>query len=177
MGQNSVTEWHWEVANLGWLGERSATFRREVSSHVLLRRYSSGDYPHHVGDEAGGIYGVIEGSFGTYAASDAAGIVLGHIFREGAWFGQGPITSGKPRYLSFKAMEPSVILYLPPAALNQIAHSFPGARAGADVPLRVQPVDHDSCRLGLADPEDGVPDRGRPAEVVRDQARRPQGRG
>nr|WP_240989666.1 Crp/Fnr family transcriptional regulator [Salipiger mangrovisoli] len=127
VGQTSVTRQHWELANLGWLGERSARFRQEVSTHVLLRRYSSGDYPHHVGDDAGGIYGVIEGSFGTYAVSDAAGIVLGHIFREGAWFGQGPITSGKPRYLSFKAMEPSVILYLPPAALNQIAQSFPGA--------------------------------------------------
>lgn len=127
MGQHSMSKRHWEVANLGWLGERSSKFRQEVRNQVLVRRYSSGDYPHHVGDEAGGIYGVIEGSFGTYAASEAAGIVLGHIFRKGAWFGQGPITSGKPRYLSFKAMEASVILYLPPAALNQIAHSFPGA--------------------------------------------------
>ena len=117
----------WIIATLGWLGERSDAFRAAVRARARLRHYAPGDYPHHGGDDTGGIYGVVAGSFGTYAMSESAGIVLGHIFREGAWFGQGPIVSGRPRYLSFKAMEPSTVLSLPASALNQIVQSVAGA--------------------------------------------------
>lgn len=126
MAEQTLDDKAWANARLGWLGERSPEFRAAMRDLARLRSYSEGEYLHHIGDAPGGIYGVVEGSFGTYTQSEQAGIVLGHIFQQGGWFGQGRLNSNKPRYLTFKAMEPSAVLYLSSGGCNQIARTIDG---------------------------------------------------
>ncbi|PYE85454.1 CRP-like cAMP-binding protein [Pseudoroseicyclus aestuarii] len=94
----------------------------------MRRFYDTGAYTHHIGDEASGLFGLCEGSFGVMVANRRAGLLLGHIFRRGAWFGQGPLLTRKPRGLAFRAMEPSTVLYLPLGAIDLIARELPDAR-------------------------------------------------
>ncbi|TQS70884.1 Crp/Fnr family transcriptional regulator [Rhodobacteraceae bacterium] len=124
MAGQTLDDKAWANARLGWLGERSPDFAAAVRDLARLRSYSAGEYPHHIGDAPGGIYGIVEGSFGTYTQSEQTGIVLGHIFQQGDWFGQGGLSSNKPRYLTFKAMEPSVVLYLSPDGVDHIARTL-----------------------------------------------------
>ena len=59
-----------------------------------------------------------------------AALRLAQVLRPGVWFGHGPIMTGRPRVLSFRATEPSVALHAPIAALQEIAASRPAwARA------------------------------------------------
>lgn len=117
----------WQNVTSGWLGERSPQFREAMRDQARMRDYAPGEHPHHIGDEPGGIYGVAAGSFGVYVLSEAEGVALAHIFREGAWFGQGPVVSGKPRYLAFRAIEPSTVVTLTPSALAHVLETVPGA--------------------------------------------------
>ncbi|MCR8546415.1 Crp/Fnr family transcriptional regulator [Salipiger sp. P9] len=118
----------WTVAERGWLGERSGGFRQALRREAHLQRFAQGEYTHHIGDGPGGIYGVVEGSFGVYTQSEAAGVVLVHIFRPGAWFGQGPLTSGRPRYLAFRAMEPSRVASVALPAVERVIRDRPDAQ-------------------------------------------------
>ncbi|MGY9047466.1 MAG: Crp/Fnr family transcriptional regulator [Rhodobacterales bacterium] len=118
----------WDEVSTGWLGERSGDFQSALRAEVQLQSYARGEFTYHIGDDPGGIYGLAEGSFGVYASSESAGIVLGHIYRPGAWFGQGPMTWGKPRYLSFRALEPSRVLSLSLQAVDRIRRRLPNAQ-------------------------------------------------
>lgn len=113
--------------NSGWLSERSAGFRDALLTAGQVQSYRTGEFTHHLGDDPGGISGVIEGSFGVIGQSPSVGVVLGHIFRPGSWFGEGPLVTRGPRMLSFKAMEPSLVYYIPLGELDHLLRHFPGA--------------------------------------------------
>ncbi|MBN8186099.1 Crp/Fnr family transcriptional regulator [Salipiger thiooxidans] len=115
----------WRIAESGWLATRTPEFRQALREEVHMQRFDEGEYTHHIGDGPGGIYCVIEGSFGVYASSDGAGVILGHILRPGAWFGQGPMIADMPRYLAFKAMEPSRILTLSLPSIDRVVRRVP----------------------------------------------------
>ena len=112
----------------GWFSEQPRALQDAVLRHAIRRFYDTGAYTHHIGDEGGGLFGLCEGSFGVMVANRRAGLLLGHIFRRGAWFGQGPLLTRKPRGLAFRAMEPSTVLYLPLGAIDLIARELPDAR-------------------------------------------------
>lgn len=111
----------------GWLSERKAGFRDALLTAGQVQSYRAGESTHHLGDDPGGIYGVIEGSFGVIGQSPSVGVVLGHIYRAASWFGEGPMITRRPRMLSFKAMEPSQVLYVPLGDLDHMRRHFPGA--------------------------------------------------
>ena len=117
----------WDAINRGWMAQRSAPFREAVRSELTVAKCDSDSFLHHIGDDPGGIYAVIEGSFGVYGESRAEGIALGHIFRPGSWFGQGPANSGQPRYLAFRTMEPSVVGLLSLESIERIKRALPDA--------------------------------------------------
>ncbi len=100
-------------ARRGWLSRQSPVSRRLVLEHGRRVAFDAGDHIVHMGDDAGGIYGIISGGVGTIGMTNLTGPALGHIMREGTWFGQGPLLTKGPRAMTFRAMEESELFLVP----------------------------------------------------------------
>lgn len=85
-----------------------------------MRTFEAGEYFHHVGDGAGGVHGIVSGGVGILVPGRGATIRLAGIVRSGIWFGHGPVMTGRPRVLTFRAMETSMTLYIPLPALHDL---------------------------------------------------------
>ncbi|MCX7303734.1 MAG: Crp/Fnr family transcriptional regulator [Hyphomicrobiales bacterium] len=96
-------------------------FQTMILNSGLLREYERGDYVYHAGDETGGIYGVVHGAFGVALSHRGGSPRLTTVVRAPTWFGHGPLITGEPRFLSFRAMEPSLALQVPLSAVRRIA--------------------------------------------------------
>lgn len=94
--------------------------RRVLLEAGQTRSYQAGEFTHHIGDALGGIHGILSGSFGVLGQNVTGCILMGHIFRPGDWFGEGPIVRQRARMLAFRAMEPSTTLYIPLATLERL---------------------------------------------------------
>ncbi|SMO45004.1 Crp/Fnr family transcriptional regulator [Paracoccus laeviglucosivorans] len=116
------------LATRGWLALQNPKLRDALFEAGQPQLYDPGEYTYHIGDDLGGIFGVVEGSFGVMGQNPASGIVMGHIYRAGSWFGEGPMAVGARRMLEFRAMEPSVVLQIPLAALDRMQKRDPGIR-------------------------------------------------
>ncbi|WP_096787924.1 Crp/Fnr family transcriptional regulator [Rhodobacter sp. CZR27] len=133
------------ILSVGWLADRPKTFQSVILQRARLVEIATGEEILTAGDEGGGIYGVISGGVGAYVPQEIEGEKLARILRTGAWFGYGPFIRGRPRSMSFRIMEPSVLMHLPLATLNQTAHaSIENMRAlsamseyGVDVALEI----------------------------------------
>lgn len=71
------------------------------------------------GDGFGGLYGVVSGGIGVEGVTRHLGPRLGHVYRAGGWFGEGPAMSGGPRKLGHRALEDSQLVLVPLPALQQ----------------------------------------------------------
>ncbi len=111
----------------GWLTNKPEPFRQAVLDLAMPRSYVAGQFTHHIGDALGGFYGVVSGSFAALGKSATSDVPMGHVFRRGGWFGEGPLVTGRPRTLAFRAMEPSQVAYVPLTAVETIARSMPDA--------------------------------------------------
>lgn len=105
----------------GWLAHQPKAFQDAVLSRAALVSFSARDYVFHTGDDLGGVYGVVAGGFGVYGAGRESSVQLGDVLRAGRWFGHGPTMTRRGRTLTFRALEPSSVLFLPLAALDEIA--------------------------------------------------------
>ncbi|MDO8975354.1 Crp/Fnr family transcriptional regulator [Reyranella sp.] len=112
----------------GWLAEQPAAFRREIlrlSRPLKVVRYQ---WVFAIDDPPGGIYGVISGGIGIEGAGPFHTLRLGHVLRTGSWFGYHPIlTGGRRRVQGMRAMEDSVLLYVPLPQLRVLVESNPTA--------------------------------------------------
>ncbi len=111
------------ILGVGWLADRPKPFQLMILQRARLVEIATGDEILTAGDEGGGIYGVVSGGVGAYVPQELEGEKLARILRTGAWFGYGPFMRGRPRSMSFRIMEPSVLMHLSLATLNQTAHS------------------------------------------------------
>lgn len=123
----------------GRLDVLPADSQRSLLEAGQTRSYQAGEFTHHIGDALGGVHGILSGSFGVLGQNVAEGIVMGHIFRPGDWFGEGPIVRQRARMLAFRAMEPSTTLYIPLAALERLTQG-----AGNMMPFILELVAHNS---------------------------------
>ena len=105
-------------ARRGWLSRQPPEARRRILEMSRRVGFDSGENIVHIGDDAGGIYGVFSGGVGTLGATDVAGPTLGHIMRPGAWFGIGPLLTGGRRTMTFRAMEEAELILVPLSELR-----------------------------------------------------------
>lgn len=117
-----------KVLASGWLKEKTPEFQEALFREARIRRYEADQYTHHIGDDPGGFYGIIDGSFGAITQNPTVGTVMGHIMRRGDWFGQRPMVVGKSRSLAFRAMERSTVFYVSLQAVEKVSQSLPEAR-------------------------------------------------
>jgi CRP-like cAMP-binding protein len=107
----------------GWLASEADWVTDAVLSAGMLRTYLAGEAAFRNDDEPGGIYGIAEGGFGVQLASGSGELVQCTIIRRGIWFGHGPVLTGKARVMTFRATEPSSVLYVPLRAIATISAS------------------------------------------------------
>ncbi|MBR0662040.1 Crp/Fnr family transcriptional regulator [Neoroseomonas oryzicola] len=114
----------------GWLARQPPAVSAAVMRRARPVPFQAGEHVFHADDAPGGIYGIAAGAIGILVATGGRAPRLAHILRQGAWFGHGPLMTGGRRALGFRAMEPSVTLHIPLAALDELSRaSLEGARS------------------------------------------------
>lgn len=112
---------------VGWLAETPGPFRSAILSRCTVRSATPGETFYHVGDEAGGLFGVARGQVGVHGAPHGACPTLMQIVGPGFWTGEYATLTGGKRLISLVARSPLTICYLPRAEFLRIAEADPQA--------------------------------------------------
>lgn len=104
---------------------------RRVSGQVLgachLRNFLAGDHIYRIGDEPGGMYGLLRGGLKVDVDPSERGSRFAHFARPGAWFGEAAAFTRQPRRIGLSASRPSQLLHLPLNAIDAIVRRSPDA--------------------------------------------------
>lgn len=111
----------------GWLAETPEPFRALLLSRCMLRTAGPGEALYHVGDEAGGLYGIARGQVGVLGAPQGSANTLFHIVGPGFWTGEFTTLTGKGRVISLVARTPVQAVRLHRADFLRIAEADPQA--------------------------------------------------
>jgi|APEBP8051073178_1049388.scaffolds.fasta_scaffold00042_207 CRP-like cAMP-binding protein len=108
-----------------WLDNEPPDFRAAIigASHRL--RAEAGRHLYQIGDEPGGIYGVVSGGILLSVQGRSGDLTPAHIVRSGTWFGHGPLMTRRRRILGATAIEPSVLVQIPLTALDRLVARDP----------------------------------------------------
>jgi CRP-like cAMP-binding protein len=126
----------------GWLSEHPAAFRSLVIGEAVPFEVEAGTFVYRRDDESNGLYGIISGAIGVEGGHRRQTPLLGHVFRSGEWFGIKAVLHGGPRELTYRALEPSRLLFVARARL------VPLMQADSDVAVRVGQLAEIGNRLG-----------------------------
>ena len=109
----------------GWLADTPAAFRSMILSGCVARTAGPGEVLYHVGDAAGGLYGVVQGQVGVHGAPHSGAQTLLHIVGPGFWTGEFTTVTGNRRAISLVARSAVLVLLLPRATLLRLAAAEP----------------------------------------------------
>lgn len=107
----------------GWLSETAETFRNAVLDRCALKRVARGETLYRAGDAAGGLYGLIDGTFGVMVAPGQRAPFLGILARPGFWIGEASVITRGPRAIGIVATRDSVVAHLPLGQWDAIVHA------------------------------------------------------
>ena len=145
----------------GWLAEQPAAFRALILKEAVPVRVSPGDCVCRRDDESNGVYGVVSGAIGIEGGHRHHSQLLGHVLRPGDWFGLKAALQGGPRELTYRAIEPTGLLFVARERL------MPMSRGNADIALRIGQLAEIGNRLGSWVTRDLLtPDAGRRLAAV-----------
>lgn len=113
------------VLQRGWLADQQPDFQSAILRNSRLLSFPEREFMFHAGDDAGGIYGVVTGGIGVHLPLRTGETRLVHIVRCDTWFGYSPFIRGGARRMTFSVMEPSTVLHVPIARLQEIAAMSP----------------------------------------------------
>lgn len=94
------------------------------------------------GEHSSGLFGVVAGAVGMTGGHKRATPRLGHIMRDGEWFGAKAPLDGGPRDLTYYAIETTHLLFIANARLSKMM------RENTDVAIRVGQLAEIGARLG-----------------------------
>lgn len=126
----------------GWLAEHPAEFRALLYDIGVATSVAPAAYIFREGDASHGLYGIVAGAIGVEGGHARQTPLLGHVMRRGDWFGIKAPLHGGPRGLTYRAIEPSRLLFIPNARL------VPLMRADTAVAIRVGQLGEVGSRLG-----------------------------
>jgi CRP-like cAMP-binding protein len=115
------------VGNRGWLRHTPISFRRAVLERCRLEHFDAGTPIYSIGDDPGGMYGVVAGAVGVSVAPGEHGPYTAHLATAGAWFGEAAAFTRQPRRVGLTATRDSELLHLPLHAIDDIVRRDPGA--------------------------------------------------
>ena len=115
------------VRSKGWLRQTPVAFQCAVLDRCLLEKFRPGIPIYAVGDEPGGMYGIVAGALGVSVATAKQGVYTAHFALPGSWFGETAAFTRKPRRVGLTATRDSQLLHLPLRAIDEIVKRDPGA--------------------------------------------------
>jgi CRP/FNR family cyclic AMP-dependent transcriptional regulator len=116
-----------DVFNQGWLGHTPLPFRRAVLDRSALEQFKAGTPVYAIGDEPGGMYGIVSGGLGVSIAPGELGPYMAHFGMPGTWFGEVAAFTRQPRRVGLIATRDSELLHLPLHAIDEIVGRDPSA--------------------------------------------------
>lgn len=126
----------------GWLSEHPASFRALMLGEGIVVASQPGAYVYRRDDESNGLYGVISGAIGVEGGHRRQTPLMGHVMRRGEWFGIRAVVQGGPRELSYRALEPTRLLFVARSRLAPLMQTTP------DIAVRVAQLGDIGSRLG-----------------------------
>lgn len=140
----------------GWLTEHPAEFRSLLICAAVAVDARPGTCVFRTDDASNGLYGIVSGAIGVEGGHLRQTPLLGHIMRTGEWFGIKALLHGGPRELTYRAIEPTRLLFIPRTQL------VPLMQKDAAVAVRVGQLAEIGNRLGAWIARDLLtPDAGR----------------
>jgi CRP/FNR family cyclic AMP-dependent transcriptional regulator len=115
------------VRSHGWLSHTPTSFQRAVLDRCRLEQFAAGTPVYSIGDEPGGIFGIVAGSLGISVAPREQGPYIAHFALPGSWFGQAAVFTRGPRRIGLIATRDTVLLHLPLRAIDEIVRHDPSA--------------------------------------------------
>lgn len=103
----------------GWLAGATAGQRARILSMGRRLSLARGTQLFSPGDPPGGIYGVVSGGIAAQGSTAWHAPRMGHVYREGHWFGYGPTLNGGSRTMGYRALEDSSLLHVPLTPLRR----------------------------------------------------------
>jgi CRP-like cAMP-binding protein len=132
----------------GWLARQPKSFQAQVLRRGLPSSFRKGESIYRIGDEPGGIYGLVSGSLALFTAPNGAAPRMPHLSAPGHWTGEGSYLTGEPRRIELRAVTDCAVLTLPLDQMQQMAAGNPeaarrfGEIAMLDIDLAVRVI-HD----------------------------------
>lgn len=108
-----------------WFARQTPALRTRIFELAQVSSVEAGHWVYDAGDEARGLYGVLEGSVRILAWLERSGYRLANISGEGEIFGYAGRSVRGRRQLTAVTREPSQLVYVPEHALATLAHEFP----------------------------------------------------
>ena len=112
-------------ARRGWLTEHPAEFRSLLLGEAVPVEARPGSFVFRRDDESNGLYGIVSGAIGVEGGHRRQTPLLGHVMRKGEWFGIKALLHGGPRELSYRAIEPTRLLFIPRTQLVPLMQKDP----------------------------------------------------
>ena len=145
----------------GWLAEHPASFLSLLVSEAVPFEARQGTCVFRRDDASNGLYGIVSGAIGIEGGHRRQTPLLGHILRTGEWFGIKALLHGGPRELTYRAIEPTRLVFIPRTRLVPLMQTDP------TVAVRVGQLAEIGNRLGSWIARDLLtPDAGRRLAAV-----------
>ncbi|WP_332688647.1 Crp/Fnr family transcriptional regulator [Bosea sp. (in: a-proteobacteria)] len=125
MTQISRAEAERVMSERGWLPLLPEAVRTEVLRRSILLRFAPGEAVFHLGDPAGGIYGLVTGTVSVSIAPAGSTPRLILLGVPGRWTGEACFLTRKPRRGELRAVVETTMLHLPLDAMLQMASRGP----------------------------------------------------
>jgi CRP/FNR family transcriptional regulator, cyclic AMP receptor protein len=115
------------VRSQGWLRQTPVAFQCAVLDRCLLEKFKPGTPIYSIGDEPGGMFGIVAGNLGISVAPREQGPYTAHFATPGSWFGQASAFTRQPRMVGLIATRDTELLHLPLRAIDEIVKRDPAA--------------------------------------------------
>ncbi len=126
----------------GWLSEHPAAFRSLLITEAVAVEAPQGTCVFRRDDASTGLYGIVSGAIGVEGGHRRQTPLLGHVMRTGEWFGIKALLHGGPRELTYRAIEPTRLLFI---SRNQLV---PLMQKDPEIAVRVGQLAEIGNRLG-----------------------------
>lgn len=113
------------MSERGWLPLLPDVFRTEVLRRSVLQHFAPGEPIFHLGEPAGGIYGLVAGTVSVSLAPAGSTPRLILLGIPGHWTGEACFLTRKPRRGELRAVVETTMLHLPLDAMDQMAARDP----------------------------------------------------
>jgi CRP-like cAMP-binding protein len=115
--------------SVGWLSRQGPDFQALICANARLKSFPKNVSLFHYEDEAPEIYCLVAGIAVIQVVHPVVGLLAGHIFRPGDWFGEPAALGRRPRLSSVQARGPCQTLTVTRTATDSILKANTGFSA------------------------------------------------